>query len=149
MRRSDFSYQLPAELIAQHPQVQRSASRLLHVNGSRGEWVDRQFVDLPSLLQPDDLLVFNDTRVIPARVFGVKPTGGRVEIMLERILEGRRILAHVHASKALRAEAPVQLAGGVTQFVGAATICSSWAECRSVIFLNAVFCISLIERRRR
>lgn len=119
MRRSDFSYQLPTELIAQHPPAQRSASRLLHVDGRQGAWVDRQFVDLPALLKSDDLLVFNDTRVIPARVFGVKPTGGRVEIMLERILEGRRILAHVHASKTLRAEAPVQLAGGVTaRFIG-------------------------------
>lgn len=133
MRRSDFSYQLPTELIAQHPPAQRSASRLLHINVPTesdtlhsvatnhgvGRWADRQFVDLPSLLKPDDLLVFNDTRVIPARVFGVKPTGGRVEIMLERILPGRRILAHVNASKALRAEAPVQLAGGVTaQFIG-------------------------------
>jgi S-adenosylmethionine:tRNA ribosyltransferase-isomerase len=119
MRRSDFSYQLPTELVAQRPSASRSASRLLHVDGKRGTWVDRQFVDLPSLLRPDDLLVFNDTRVIPARIFGVKPTGGRVEIMLERILDGRRILAHVHASKALRAEAPVQLAGGVTaHFIG-------------------------------
>jgi S-adenosylmethionine:tRNA ribosyltransferase-isomerase len=119
MRRSDFSYQLPAELIAQRPEAERSASRLLHVDGRAGQWWDRQFRDLPSLLRPDDLLVFNDTRVIPARVFGVKPTGGRVEVMLERILDGRRILAHVNASKALRADAPVQLAGGVTAtFVG-------------------------------
>jgi S-adenosylmethionine:tRNA ribosyltransferase-isomerase len=113
MRRSDFTYTLPSELIAQHPEPERSASRLLHINGAAGSWVDRQFRELPSLLKPDDLLVFNDTRVIPARVFGVKPTGGRVEIMLERILVGRRILAHVNASKALRADAPVQLAGGV------------------------------------
>ncbi len=119
MRRSDFSYSLPPELIAQHPEAERSASRLLHIDGAQGAWLDRQFIDLPSLLKPNDLLVFNDTRVIPARVFGVKPTGGRVEIMLERILEGRRILAHVNASKALRAEAPVLLPGAVTAtFVG-------------------------------
>lgn len=114
MRRSDFTYELPPELIAQHPLPERSASRLLHVNGATGEWWDRRFIDLPALLRPDDLLVFNDTRVIPARVFGHKPTGGKVEIMLERMLEGRRILAHVHASKPLRADAPVQLAAGVT-----------------------------------
>ncbi len=123
MRRSDFTYELPTELIAQHPMPERSASRLLHIQGAAdaalGSWVDRQFVDLPTLLKPDDLLVFNDTRVIPARVFGVKPTGGRVEIMLERLLEGRRILAHVNASKPLRSDAPVQLAGGVTAtFIG-------------------------------
>jgi S-adenosylmethionine:tRNA ribosyltransferase-isomerase len=117
MRRSDFAYSLPADLIAQHPPVMRSASRLLHVQ--QNHCVDRQFIDLPSLLKPDDLLVFNDTRVIPARVFGVKPTGGKVEIMLERLLSGRRILAQVNASKALRADAPIQLANGVTaQFIG-------------------------------
>ena len=114
MRRSDFSYQLPPELIAQHPEPVRSASRLLHINGGTSSWLDRQFVDFPDLLRPNDLLVFNDTRVIPARVFGVKPSGGRVEIMLERILSGHRILAHVHASKALRPEVPVLLAAGVT-----------------------------------
>ena len=118
MRRSDFSYDLPPELIAQRPEPVRSASRLLHVEGEAGQWHDRRFLDLPELLKPNDLLVFNDTRVIPARVFGVKPSGGRVEIMLERILAGHRILAHVHASKPLRPEAPVLLAGGVTaQFI--------------------------------
>lgn len=114
MHRSDFSYELPVALIAQHPEPERSASRLLYVDGRQGSWTDRRFVDLPSLLKPDDLLVLNDTRVVPARVFGVKPSGGRVEIMLERVLPGRRILAQVHASKPLRAAAPIQLAGGVT-----------------------------------
>ena len=118
MRRSDFTYDLPTELIAQHPKAERSASRLVHMQGAASSWVDRQFLDLPSLLRPNDLLVFNDTRVIPARVFGAKPSGGRVEIMLERILSGRRILAHVHASKALRAEVPILLADDVTaQFI--------------------------------
>jgi S-adenosylmethionine:tRNA ribosyltransferase-isomerase len=111
MRRSDFTYELPAELIAQHPASERSASRLLHLT-PQGP-IDRKFVDLPDLLCAGDLLIFNDTRVIPARVLGVKPTGGQVEILLERILEGRRILAHVHASKPLRAQVPVQLPGGV------------------------------------
>jgi len=112
MQLSDFDYHLPAELIAQHPLAQRSASRLLHVSG--GALHDRQFAGLPTLLRPDDLLVFNNTRVIPARVVGHKPTGGRVEIMLERVLSGRRILAQVGASKPLRHDAPVQLVGGVT-----------------------------------
>ena len=112
MQRSDFYYPLPGELIAQHPLANRTGSRLLHVNAGRG-YADRRFADLPGLLTPGDLLVFNDTRVIPARVFGHKPSGGKVEIMLERILGERRILAHVHASKPLRADAPVQLAGGV------------------------------------
>jgi S-adenosylmethionine:tRNA ribosyltransferase-isomerase len=111
MRRSDFAYELPEELIAQRPASARGASRLLHV--APVSLLDLQFSDFPSLLRPGDLLVFNDTRVIPARVVGVKPSGGRVEILLERILSARRILAHVHASKPLRAETPVQLPGDV------------------------------------
>lgn len=110
MRRSSFAYDLPPDLIAQRPAPQRSASRLLHLRGA-GRLADLQFTDFPSLLLPGDLLVFNDTRVVPARVLGTKPTGGQVEILLERVLEGRRILAHVHASKALRADAPIALPG--------------------------------------
>jgi S-adenosylmethionine:tRNA ribosyltransferase-isomerase len=110
MRRSSFAYDLPPDLIAQRPPPQRSASRLLHLAGAGGR-ADLQFTDFPSLLRPGDLLVFNDTRVVPARVLGTKPTGGQVEILLERVLEGRRILAHVHASKALRADAPIALPG--------------------------------------
>lgn len=112
MRRSDFTYDLPPDLIAQRPAPQRSGSRLLCLKSS-GAISDLQFVDFPGLLRPGDLLVFNDTRVIPARVLGTKPTGGQVEILLERILEGHRILAHVHASKALRPEVPVLLPGAV------------------------------------
>lgn len=109
MQRSDFHYDLPEELIAQRPAAERSGSRLLHVapTGLR----DLRFVDFTTLLQPGDLLIFNDTRVIPARVFGVKPTGGQVEILLERVLEGHRILAHVHASKPLRPGIPIELPG--------------------------------------
>lgn len=113
MRRADFFYDLPDDLVAQRPLAERAGSRLLHL-ASHGAVTDREFRDLPSLLRPNDLLVFNDTRVIPARVHGTKPTGGRVEILLERILPDRLILAHVHASKPLRAEAPIQLAGGAT-----------------------------------
>jgi S-adenosylmethionine:tRNA ribosyltransferase-isomerase len=85
---------------------------LLHVRGARARPDDLSFLDLPSLLRAGDLLVFNDTRVLPARVLGTKPTGGHVEILLERILGERRILAHVHASKPLRADAPISLPGG-------------------------------------
>lgn len=112
MRRSDFAYDLPVDLIAQHPPLHRAGGRLLHVPVA-APLRDLQFTDLPDLLRAGDLLVFNDTRVIPARVHGVKPTGGQVEILLERVLDGNRILAHVHASKPLRAEAPVALPGGV------------------------------------
>lgn len=102
MRRSDFDYELPPELIAQHPAGRRSASRLLHVGpGERLE--DRQMLDLPQLLAPGDLLVFNDTRVIPARLFGRKPTGGRVEILVERVLDEHELLAQLGVSKKPRA----------------------------------------------
>jgi len=112
MRRADFAYNLPDELIAQHPPAQRTDSRLLHLQ--TGSIEDLRFADFPSLVRAGDVLVLNDTRVIPARVLGVKPTGGQVEILLERILDGRRILAHVHASKALRSDAPVSLPGDTT-----------------------------------
>jgi len=108
-RRADFHFDLPQELIAQRPLASRSASRLLHLaaNGIH----DREFVDLPDLLHANDILVFNDTRVIPARVMGSKPSGGRVEILLERVLGGRHILAQVGSSKPLRSDVPVLLPG--------------------------------------
>jgi len=99
MRLSDFDYELPDELIAQHPAEQRSHSRMLHVDGANGEIADRQFLDFPSLLRAGDLLVFNNTRVMAARLHGQKATGGKVEILIERILEPTRCLAHVRASK--------------------------------------------------
>jgi S-adenosylmethionine:tRNA ribosyltransferase-isomerase len=100
MRTSDFSYRLPAELIAQAPLAERSASRLLCLDGRTGALADRQFRDLPGLLRAGDLLVFNDTRVIPARLHGHKAlSGGRVEVLVERIIDGEHVLAHVRASK--------------------------------------------------
>lgn len=101
MRRSDFFYDLPPELIAQHPAPERSSSRLLSLD--RSAISDLRFRDLPSLLHPGDLLVFNDTRVIPARLFGEKPTGGKIEVLVERLLDERRLLAQVRASKAPKA----------------------------------------------
>lgn len=99
MKRTDFHYELPAELIAQVPLDQRSASRLLAFDRGSGQLQDRKFSDLPALLNPDDLLVFNNTRVIPARLFGSKESGGRVEILIERILAKQECLAQVRASK--------------------------------------------------
>lgn len=111
MRKSDFRYDLPPELIAQHPVEPRSASRLLDVTG--GVLADRCFAELPSLLKVGDLLVFNDTRVLRARLFGEKETGGRVELLVERVLDEQRLRAQVRASKTLKSGQLVHLEGGV------------------------------------
>jgi S-adenosylmethionine:tRNA ribosyltransferase-isomerase len=113
LRKSDFHYDLPAALIAQAPLIERSASRLLCLDGATGHIDDRSFADLPALLQRGDLLVFNDTRVIPARVFGEKDTGGRIELLLERVLDERRALAQCRASKPPKPEQWLRLDGGV------------------------------------
>jgi S-adenosylmethionine:tRNA ribosyltransferase-isomerase len=99
MKRSDFHYELPPELIAQVPLRQRSDSRLLCYDRHSKNLHDRRFSDLPGLLEPGDLLVFNNTRVIPARLFGTKASGGKVEILVERLLSGMECLAQVRASK--------------------------------------------------
>jgi len=102
MRASDFDYALPPELIAQHPSERRTDSRLLHLS-AEGSLRDLRFSDLPSLVAPNDVIVLNDTRVIKARLVGAKDTGGRVEIMVERLLEGESALAMIRASKTPRA----------------------------------------------
>src|SRR5579863_9771746 len=112
MLRTDFHFELPQELIAQRPATVRSASRMLVLDGVTGSRRDLEFRDLPSLLNTKDLLVFNDTRVIAARIFGRKESGGRVEILLERALTARTALVHLRASKGLKEGAAVQLPGG-------------------------------------
>ncbi|MBC7730113.1 MAG: tRNA preQ1(34) S-adenosylmethionine ribosyltransferase-isomerase QueA [Microbacteriaceae bacterium] len=107
---ADFDFDLPVELIAQHPAAERSASRLL--DGTGKVPVDRVFRDLPALLQPGDLLVFNDTRVIKARLFGEKPTGGVVEALVERVLPNHEVWAHLRASKSPRVGSLVSFARG-------------------------------------
>jgi S-adenosylmethionine:tRNA ribosyltransferase-isomerase len=119
MQRSDFHYDLPPELIAQAPLAERRASRLLVLDGGTGWVEDRLFADLPSLLQAGDLLVFNDTRVLPARVLGRKATGGRVELLLERLLGPRTALVHLRASHKPQQGAEVELPGGARARVGA------------------------------
>ncbi|MGH8075128.1 MAG: tRNA preQ1(34) S-adenosylmethionine ribosyltransferase-isomerase QueA [Lysobacter sp.] len=124
MKKSDFHYELPSSLIAQAPLAERSSSRLLVVPPAQGEafdshFEDRVFRDLPGLLEPGDLLVFNDTRVIPARLFGQKATGGRVEILIERLLGGMDARAQLGVSKSPKAGARIALdAGGEAEVLG-------------------------------
>jgi S-adenosylmethionine:tRNA ribosyltransferase-isomerase len=102
MQLSDFYYDLPENLIAHYPLECRGKSRLLFLDGASGRLMDQQFADLPALLSEGDLLVLNDTKVIPARLLGVKDSGGKVEVLIERLLDKHRALAHVRSSKALQ-----------------------------------------------
>src|SRR5207247_5026820 len=106
----DFDYELPSDLIAQYPSETRSGSRLLCAGASVA---DRRFFELPQLLAPGDLLVFNDTRVIKARLAGEKASGGRVEVLIERALSGREALAQVRASKPPRTGSAMRLADSI------------------------------------
>jgi S-adenosylmethionine:tRNA ribosyltransferase-isomerase len=119
LKKSDFAYHLPPELIAQAPLPERSASRLLLVPPAPAALEDRQVRDLDQLLQPGDLLVFNDTRVIPARLFGAKATGGRVEILIERLLGAQDVRAQLGVSKSPKAGSVIDLdAGGQAEVLG-------------------------------
>lgn len=109
MKPSDFHFDLPQELIAQNPLPERDASRLLVLEGASGDVEHRHFRDLPSFLAPEDLLVFNNTRVIPARLWGRKATGGRVELLIERVLNDTEALAHVRSSKSPGAGMRIEL----------------------------------------
>ncbi len=115
---SDFDFNLPQERIAQTPLSERSASRLLHVHGA-DQLTDRSFADIANLLQAGDVLVMNDTRVLKARFFGVKQTGGKVEVLVERVLDNRTVLAQVRASKSPLAGSTMRLADAFEVTVGA------------------------------
>jgi S-adenosylmethionine:tRNA ribosyltransferase-isomerase len=99
MKLTDFKFDCPTNLIAQFPMPDRTASRLLTLHGETGELQDQKFADLTSLLEPNDLLVFNNTKVIPARLLGYKDSGGKVEVLVERVLDEHRVLAHIRSSK--------------------------------------------------
>ena len=128
---SDFYFALPPELIAQHPAAERSASRLL--DATRAQPADRVFRELPSLLDAGDLLVFNDTKVIKARLFGEKPTGGKVELLVERVLQGpqgaNEVVAHVKVSKKPPVGTTLPMAGGFT-----ATLLGRWPDEDGALF---------------
>jgi len=118
VRRQDFAYDLPPELIAQVPPAERSAGRMLVLDAASGTLGDHRVRDLPRFLRAGDLLVFNDTRVIAARLIGHKPSGGRMEIFLERALGGHEALAQLSSSKPVRAGLEVETAGGVVRVLG-------------------------------
>jgi S-adenosylmethionine:tRNA ribosyltransferase-isomerase len=109
MEVSDFEFQLPEHLIAKYPTPERTASRLMHLDASTGAITHYHFRDIIDLINPEDLLVFNDTRVIPARMFGTKTTGGKIEILLERVLDDHTALVQIRSSKALKPGAEILL----------------------------------------
>lgn len=113
MQLKDFYFDLPEELIARYPLEQRSASRMLCVDGNSGELNHRVFSDILDLLEPGDLLVFNDTRVIPARLFGQKESGGKVELLIERVTGEHEALAHIRSSRSPKPGAKLLLEGGL------------------------------------
>ncbi len=112
MQVADFFFQLPDALIARHPLAERRASRLLVLEGETGKLSHRNFADLLDHVRPGDLMVFNNTRVIPARLFGQKATGGKLEILVERVVGNRSVLAHVRSSKSPKAGSKILLDGG-------------------------------------
>ncbi|MDM0033136.1 tRNA preQ1(34) S-adenosylmethionine ribosyltransferase-isomerase QueA [Variovorax sp. J22P271] len=124
---SDFDFDLPPELVAQHPASERSASRLLDGTGAAA--VDRIFHQLPALLRAGDLLVFNDTRVVKARLFGEKPTGGKLELLVERVLQGAEVVAHMKVSKKPPVGTTLAMAGGFS-----ATLLGRWPEEDGALF---------------
>jgi S-adenosylmethionine:tRNA ribosyltransferase-isomerase len=119
MKLSDFDYNLPKELIAQEPLKERTASRLLVMNRESGEIQDKQFSDIIDFINPNDLLIFNDTKVIPARLFGRKETGGKIEILVERLLEDNEVLVHIRANKSPKLGSTLILDGDVNATVTA------------------------------
>jgi S-adenosylmethionine:tRNA ribosyltransferase-isomerase len=124
---SDFDFDLPTELVAQHPAAERSASRLL--DGTAEPPVDRIFKALPSLLRAGDLLVFNDTRVVKARLFGEKPTGGKLELLVERVLQGHEVVAHMKVSKEPPVGTTLEMVGGFR-----ATLLGRWPDEQGALF---------------
>jgi S-adenosylmethionine:tRNA ribosyltransferase-isomerase len=133
---SDFDFVLPEQLIAQHPAPERSGSRLL--DGRAPTPVDRVFRELPAQLAPGDLLVFNDTRVLKARVFGEKASGGKLELLIERVLTGHEVVAHMKVSKKPLPGATVHMAGGAAAGGFDATLLARWPDADGPLFRFAL-----------
>ena len=129
---SDFDFDLPPQLIAQHPTATRSASRLL--DGTGAAPADRRFADLPGLLREGDLLVLNDTQVVKARLFGEKPSGGKLELLVERVLADGTVAAHMRASKKPPVGARLRMAGGTEQGGFEAELLGRWPQADGALF---------------
>ena len=129
---SDFDFDLPPQLIAQHPAATRSASRLL--DGTGAAPADRRFADLPGLLREGDLLVLNDTQVVKARLFGEKPSGGKLELLVERVLADGTVAAHMRASKKPPVGARLRMAGGTEQGGFEAELLGRWPQADGALF---------------
>jgi len=130
---SDFDFTLPPDLIAQHPAPERSSSRLL--DGTASSPADRIFRDLPTLLRPTDLMVFNDTKVMNARLFGEKPTGGKLELLVERVLGGNQVAAHMRVSKKPEIGTTVALIGAPGSHDHlSATLLGRWPDEQGALF---------------
>lgn len=141
MRTQDFDFYLPDSLIAQHPTGQRNASRLLYLSAKTRQFNDQLFIDLPSFLNAGDLLVFNDTRVIKARLFGHKASGGAVEVLVERALDTHHVMAHIRSSRAPKAGAILKLANAFE-----AEVIGRDDELFYVRFLGDVPVLNLLEQ---
>ena len=134
---ADFDFELPESLIAQHPAAVRSASRLL--DGRTSPLADRVFRELPDLLQEGDLLVFNDTRVLKARLFGEKESGGKLEILVERVLQGNEVVAHMRVSKKPLVGGRMHLCGGLDNGGFDAVLLGRWPDENGPLFHVAFF----------
>ena len=141
MRLDDFDYALPQELIAQFPAGERGGSRLLHLDGKTGAQTDRQFREIVGLTAPGDVVVLNDTRVIKARLVGRKKTGGRIEIMVERVLGRDEVLAQIGANHPTRVGGTLELADGVE-----ATVLGREREFFHLRFEGCEDALALLER---
>lgn len=137
----DFDFELPPELIAQSPAAERAASRLLRLDGNTGALADGHFRQLPDYVKHGDVMVFNDTRVIKARLAGAKDSGGKVEVLIERVLGGDRALAQIRASKSPRAGSRLALAGGIV-----ATVLGRQDEFFALRFEDCTDIFALLER---
>lgn len=137
----DFAFELPARLIAQLPAPERAASRMLYLDGATGALNDTAFSRLPDYVAPGDVLVFNDTRVIKARLTGAKDSGGKIEVLVERVLAPDRVLAQVRASKSPRAGSRLRLGAGA-----AATVVGRQGEFFELLFESCADIFALLER---